>query len=83
MSEYERVIIHDMEERNSPASMPVLQVVLVGNHVFLTIASLEETNKVTTLTNIADIAVDKATLLSAVLGVPDSLGVSHVEESRR
>lgn len=34
-SEYERVILRDVDERNAPPSEPVLEVAIVGDTAFL------------------------------------------------
>lgn len=43
---------------------------------------MEETNKSTTFTNLVTIGVDRAALTSVLLGVPDSMSVSLLEEKQ-
>lgn len=68
---FERVILTDVDERTAPATLPVLQVVVVGPTTFLTIAQLDETNKTVTLTNVATVGVDTKALMDAILGGQD------------
>lgn len=58
--------IYDFHEQYRPPEQPVLGVEVMGDEVFLTIATYEETNDTSTFTNKATICVDMGVLLKAL-----------------
>lgn len=76
------VTIVDVDEQYEPPAMPVLNLAVIGDHVFLSIAAYEQTNDTTTLKKLAQMAVGLPELLNALVSSYDSQRCSEARRAK-
>jgi hypothetical protein len=66
------VFLVDADEEHSPPELNGLQISACADRVFLAVARKEEDGKSSTVTTVAEVSVDLATLFKALATVVDS-----------
>lgn len=66
MKSIEHIILRDADERYAPVSMPVLNVTVVGDQLFLAIEEQEETHTTRSSEILASMSLDLKEFLSAI-----------------
>lgn len=59
------IILHDAEEKDFPASMPVLRISIINNQIHLTVCKEEDVNGAFTYTPIQQMAFDLESFAAA------------------